>query len=273
MRNLGLLLLVISACASPACGNGGSTTYAATGGSANATSTNGTTAANGPTVAATTGTSLTLYGMPYNGGQYNLGPVDYSETQFHNACAPGTKYAPQVQSAEGMLLAGLWDGIPNVAGYCDACIYATTPTGHSSMMRVVTYGQTSTNSIDTSQDAFTALNTGEYPRTVTWQFAKCPDTGAMMYEFQTGSNAYWTSLWVRNARVPLAKVEVQSANHSSFIELQRGTDGTLTDGSGFGMGPFQIRSTGIDGQTVVESFNWPANGIAGAFLTGQSNFK
>src|SRR5262245_42301828 len=60
---------------------------------------------------ATTGTgagggSLVLYGQPYDGGQYNLGPVDYAETQWHNACAPGTKYNPQVQSTEGVLLAG-----------------------------------------------------------------------------------------------------------------------------------------------------------------------
>ena len=41
---------------------------------------------------------------------------------------------------------------------------------------------------------------------MTWQFAKCNDTGPMHYEFQTGSNPYWTSLWVRNARVPLTDV-------------------------------------------------------------------
>lgn len=214
-----------------------------------------------------------MYGEPYPGGQYNLGPVDFEETQFHNACAPGTKYAPEVRTAEGSLLAGLWDGIPNVAGYCDACISVTTAAGKSALLRVVTYGQTSTNSIDVSPEAYAILDSGEYPREMTWQFAKCPDTGPMMYEFQTGANEWWTSLWVRNARVPLAKVEVKSTNHGAFVALDRGGDGTLTDSGGFGAGKFTIRSTGVDGQVVEETFDWPASGIAGAFLTGKSNFQ
>jgi expansin (peptidoglycan-binding protein) len=216
---------------------------------------------------------LVTYGDAFQGGQYHLGPVDYAETQFHNACAPGTQYDPRVQDVEGVMLAGLWDGIPDVAATCDACIWVTTLKGKSAMLRVVTYGQTSTNSIDTSPEAYQSLNVGEDPRDMTWQFAKCPDTGPMMYEFQTGSNEWWTSLWVRNARVPLTKVEVKSVNHDSYTELERGGDGTLTDGGGFGAGKFSIRSTGVDGQEVVESFDWPSDGIAGAFLVGQGNFQ
>jgi expansin len=213
-----------------------------------------------------------VYGQPFAGGQYNLGPVDYAETQFHNACAPGTKYASAVQQAEGALLAGLWNGIPDVAGYCDACIWVTTGKGKSALLRVVTYGDTSPNSIDVSPEAYQILNTGEYPRDMTWQFAECPASGPMTYEFQTGANQWWTSLWVRNARVPLSRVEVQSQNHPSFIELQRGGDGTLTDGGGFGMGKFSIRSTGVDNQQVVDTFDWPSPDIAGAFLVGKGNF-
>ncbi len=72
--------------------------------------------------------------------------------------------------------------------------------------------------------------------------------------------------------MPLAKVEVTSANHASYVALTRGSDGTLTDASGFGQGSFTIRSTGIDGQQVTDTFAWPSGGIAGAFLTGQGNF-
>ena len=89
-----------------------------------------------------------LYGKPFTGGQFHLGPVDYEETKFHNACASGTKYAPAVRAAEGKLLAGLWGGLPNVAGHCDACILVTTERGKSATLRVVTYGETTPNSID-----------------------------------------------------------------------------------------------------------------------------
>ncbi|HLK36118.1 MAG TPA: hypothetical protein VKU41_05155 [Polyangiaceae bacterium] len=220
----------------------------------------------------TTDGGLVTYGSAYTDGQYNLGPVDYAETQFHNACAPGTKYPASIQQSEGMLLAGLWNGIPNVAGYCDACIYVTTGKGKSAMLRVVTYGDTTTDSVDVSPQAYQILNSGEYPRSMTWQFAKCPDTGAIVYEFQTGSSQYWTSFWVRNARVPISNVEVKCQSHD-YASVARGTDGTLTDSGGFGQGPFSIRLTGADGQQVIDTFSWPSVGIAGAMLTAQGNFQ
>jgi expansin (peptidoglycan-binding protein) len=216
---------------------------------------------------------LVTYGTPFTGGVFNLGPVDYAETQWHNACAPDTKYPPTIAQAEGNLLAGLWNGIPNVASYCDACISVTTGKGKTAILRVVTYGDTSQNSIDVSPEAFQILDSGEDPRSMTWQFARCPDTGKIVYEFQTLANEDWTSLWVRNARVPITKVEVQSTKHASFVAMDRGTDGTLTDSAGFGAGTFTIRLTGMDGQQVTDTFSWPAAGIGGQMLTGQGNFN
>jgi len=272
---VGAVLAVACGGASSGSPDGGAATHESTslkadGASSGAPETSG--GAPETAVSTTSDAGLVTYGQPYTGGQYNLGPVDYAETEWHNACAPSTKYDPRVQAVEGDLLAGLWGNIPNVAGYCDACITVTTAKGKSALLRVVTYGTTTPNSIDTSPQAYTILNSGEYPRAMTWQFAECPDTGPMMYEFQTGSSQYWTSLWVRNARVPLAKVEVMSPNHASWTALTRGSDGTLTDASGFGVGSFSIRSTGVNGQAVVDSFSWPAAGIAGAFLTGKGNF-
>jgi expansin (peptidoglycan-binding protein) len=145
--------------------------------------------------------------------------------------------------------------------------------GKSAVLRVVTYGDTTSNSIDVSPDAYAILNSGEYPRAMTWQFAKCPDTGKIVYEFQTGSSEWWTSLWVRNARVPISKVEVQSPNHAAYFALTRGSDGTLTDGGGFGNGSFTIRVSGVDGQQITDTFAWPSAGIAGQTLTGQGNFQ
>lgn len=219
---------------------------------------------------------LVTYGQPYTGGQFHLGPVDWSESQWHNACAPGDGYDPRVQAVEGAYLAGLWSGIAGVdqiADACDTCIYVTTAMGKSALLRVVTYGDTSPNSIDVSPEAYAILDSGEYPRAMTWQFAKCNDTGPLAFEFQSGSNPYWTSLWVRNARVPLAKVEVTSANHATPVTLARAGDGTLTDAGGFGEGRFTLTLTGIDGQVVTQAFDWPAAGIGGAFLTGAGNFR
>jgi expansin len=219
------------------------------------------------------GNELVTYGDAHTGGQFHLGPVDWDESQWHNACAPGTRYAAKVRAAEGELLAGLWNGIPDVARYCDACIHVETARGKSAVLRVVTYGDTSPNSIDVSPSAFALLDSGEFPRTMTWKFARCPDTGPVLYEFQTGSSEWWTSLWVRNARVPLNKVEARTKNRGSYQELTRGGDGTLTDAGGFGVGPFSFRLTGVDGQTLVEDLSWPSGGIAGQLITGTSNLR
>ena len=129
-----------------------------------------------------------------------------------------------------------------------------TGTGRSIVARVVTYGVTNQpGDIDVSPSVYASLNTGEYPRSMNWQYSKCPDTGSLLYEFQTGSNIWWTSLWVRNPRLPVTKVEVKSKNHPNFIPMARGGDGTLTDASGFGEGEFTLRLTAIDGQVVTDT--------------------
>jgi expansin (peptidoglycan-binding protein) len=215
---------------------------------------------------------ITTYGDPHAGGMYHQGWVEYTGS-FTNACAPAPAYDARVQQAEGTLLAGLWVGIPNVSSYCDACILVQTAAGKSALLRVITYGDTTTNSIDVSHDAWTALSSGEWPRDMTWSFAKCPDTGKVMYEFQTGAHEDWTSFWLRNARVPIAQVEVKSARHASWFTLRRDTNGTVNDDGGFGVGQFQIRATAVDGQVMIDAFDWPAGGIAGAFFTGAGNFQ
>lgn len=212
------------------------------------------------------------FGQKYEGGEFHLGPVDYQETQWHNACAPQTKYAAEVRELEGSLLAGLWNGIPDVASYCDACIQVTTAKGKSALLRVVTYGETTSNSIDVSPEAYAILDSGEYPRSMSFQFAKCPDTGPMLLEFQTGSSEWWTSLWVRNPRLPVKSVEVKSIRHAQFVQLSRGGDGTLTDASGFGAGAFTLRITAVDGTQVSYDFDWPKSGIAGQMLRAPGNF-
>jgi hypothetical protein len=219
-----------------------------------------------------TGADVLPIGKTFEGGQFHLGPVDWEESQWHNACAPLTKYRAEVRKAEGTLLAGLWQGIPNVSSYCDACIQVSSAKGKSALLRVVTYGETTSNSIDVSPDALKLLDSGEFPRTMSWSLAKCPDTGKIFYEFQTGSNEWWTSLWVRNARLPVAKVEVKSKNHTSFVALERAGDGTLTDASGFGQGEFTLRLTSNDGKEYTETFAWPTGGVTGTFLTGKGNF-
>jgi hypothetical protein len=198
-------------------------------------------------------------------GQYHLGPVEWTGS-FSNACAP---YPSQIQSLEGQLLAGLSNEVASTGNACDACLQIATGAGKTIIVRAITYGVANApGDVDLSQAAFDQIHQGEYPRSMTWQFVTCPDAGPLYFQFQTAANPDWTSLWPRNPHVPIQKLEVQSPRHASFTALALGTDGTFTDGGGFGSGAFTLRVTGINGGSVDQSFN----GFSGGdLLTGTAN--
>lgn len=199
--------------------------------------------------ATTTGTTL----GEKHAGDYSLGPVAFSGS-FWNSCAP---YTPDLEKHVGEYLAGLANGFNSDGSLCDACILVNTARGKSIVARVITTGETQgPNDIDLSKKAFDAISEGEYPRSMTWQLVKCPaSSDKIQYQFQTEANTYWTSLWVRNGRLPIKTVEVKSANHSQYVALKRGTDGTLTDDAGFGDGPFTLRVTAHDGQVITDTID------------------
>ena len=207
-------------------------------------------------------------------GVYHLGPVDFAETAWHNACAPGSKYPAQLQATAGLMgeyLAGVSNAFNAGGAVCDACILIQTGKGKSIVARVVTYGvEHADGDIDVSPSVFAAIYQNEDPRSQTWHFARCPDVGPIEYEFQTAANPYWTSLWVRNPRVPLVKAEVKKTGATDFIELRRASDGTLTDSSGFGTGPFTFRLTGVDGQIITDDL---PGFQAGALIRSTQQFR
>jgi expansin (peptidoglycan-binding protein) len=184
-------------------------------------------------------------------GEYELGPVEWTGS-YWNSCGP---YPDSVTQLEGVYLAGLENTYNGNGSLCDACILMTTGKGKSLVLRVVTTGVAkATTNADISQEAFDLINEKEEPRAMTWQIVACPDTGKIQYQYQTQANTDWTSLWVRNARVPVSKVEVMSKKHATWFALTRGSDGTLTDNGGFGTGSFTLRVTGLDGNVVTDTF-------------------
>jgi hypothetical protein len=236
---------------SPSTSGGGPSTGGGDGPSTSGGSASGTNG--GAASGGGTGTSGALYGDPHS-GTYNLGVVDFEETQWHNACAP---YPQEIRDLTGNYLAGVSNGFGGDGSLCDACILITAKGGKSLIARIITYGVTNgPNDIDVSQPVFDALASSDNTeRSMSWQLAECPDTGTLRYQFQTQANPWWTSFWVRNPRVPVTKVEVKSANHADFFTLQRGTDGTLNDAQGFGQGAFTLRISGTDGSSVTDSFD------------------
>lgn len=184
-------------------------------------------------------------------GQYNLGPVEWSEGTWHNACSP---YPSAIQALEGDLLAGVSNGV-GTGNYCDACVEITTAMGRSLVARVVTYGDTmGPGDLDLSPQAYAMLDQGEYPRTMSWHLVSCPASAPLYVQWQTGANPYWTSFWIRNPRLAIDHVTVTSTNHASPITLMQGGDGTFTDASGFGEGSFTLTVVAVDGSSFTQTF-------------------
>ena len=184
-------------------------------------------------------------------GEYNLGPVDWAETVFHNACAP---YPATIRA---------WTAICSPAS-----AICTAATGLLRRLHQDDYShgeerdsarrhlrrRAAPGNVDLSQEAYDALSSGEFPRTMSWELVSCPGTNPIYFQFQTDANVDWTSLWVRNPRIAIQSVQVKSTKHANSPALILGTDGTFTDNNGFGSGAFTILVTGIDGSTFSQDF-------------------
>lgn len=191
-------------------------------------------------------------------GSYHLGPVDWQGTQWNNACSP---YPPAVQALEGQYLAGVDNAFNGNGQLCDACALITTRLGKSVLVRIVTTGVSNApGDVDLSAEAYAAIHqddpmgTPSNPRPMTWQLAKCAGQSRIHLQYQTQANTDWTSLWVRNARLPLEGVRVKSSRHTTSKALRRESDGTWNDDSGFGAGAFTLELTSTTGVTLSQDF-------------------
>jgi expansin len=270
------LMSLTSSCGSDSSFGSGGAGSSGTGSSGNAGSAgrtqssaggSGATAGNGGNQSAgNSGSSSSNFGEKHQ-GEYHLGPVEWTGS-FNNACSP---YPESIAALEGGMLVGLSGEIAGKGDYCDACIQITTDLGKSVVARVVTYGVTSApGNIDLSQAAYDAIHQNEFPRLMTWQLVSCSTTEPMYFQFQTGAHEDWTSFWVRNPNKAVDKVEVKSAKHTDFFLLRREVDGTLNDDAGFGTGPFTLRISSNDGQSVEQSF---PGFKGGDLLKGNNNFQ
>ena len=198
------------------------------------------------------------YGSTHS-GNFWIGPVDYAETVFHNACAPSVKYPVAIQQLYGNYIMGLSNQAQLqtlTAGsgqLCDVCAELTA-NGQTLIAHVVTYGdETGPWDIDVSTQVDSALN-GAASRRLTWQFIACPTTAPITYTFdgRQWSNTWFFRVWVRNARVPVAKVEYKlGSNAWSTADWQ--SDGAWQASSADFSGGFSLRVTSIDNQTIEDA--------------------
>jgi hypothetical protein len=218
------------------------------------------------------------FGDPHS-GNFWIGPVDYAETAFHNACAPSVKYPVAIQQLYGNYIMGLSNQAQLqtlTAGsgqLCDVCAQLTA-NGQTLIAHVVTYGdETGPWDIDVSTQVDSALN-GTANRRITWQFIACPTTAPITYTFdgRQWSNTWFFRVWVRNARVPVAKVEYKlGSNAWSIADWQ--SDGGWQASSADFSGGFSLRVTSIDNQTIEDALPGLNTFDPDVGITSHTNFQ
>jgi hypothetical protein len=238
-----------------ATGKGGSGGATGKGGSGDATGKGGSGATSG--TGATSGGEKRYFGESHR-GNFWLGPVDYAETEWHNACAPSAKYPRGIQALYGdhimglaneVLLEGLLAGNGQL---CDTCVELAA-NGTTLVARAVTYGEeTGPDDIDVSPELDAALD-GNASRSVTWRFVACPTDAPIQYTFdgRQWENVWFFRVWVRNSRVPITKVEVRIGS-GSYTEADWQSDGAFQASSQDFSGGFTLRVTSIDGETLED---------------------
>jgi hypothetical protein len=212
-------------------------------------------------------------------GDFWLGPVDYAETQWHNACAPSVKYPAGIQQLYGDYIMGLANevtlqGLAAGSGQlCDTCVELSA-NGKSLVAHVVTFGQeTGPNDIDVSPQIDNALDAAA-GRTATWRFVTCPTIDPIVYTFDghQWSNVWFFRVWVRNARVPVAKVEYRLGAGSWATPDWQGDGAWQASGADFS-GGFSLRVTSIDGQALEDAIPGLGTFDPNAGIRSHGNFQ
>jgi hypothetical protein len=213
-------------------------------------------------------------------GSFWLGPVDFAETAFHNACGPsGAHYPALIQNLYGSHLMGLANDLrlgDLAAGkgqLCDVCAELTA-NGHTVIARVITYGdETGTYDIDVSPEADRALG-GSAGRTLTWRFVTCPTQNPIYYTFdgRDWSNTWYFRVWVRNARVPVAKIEYR-VGQQAWAMADWQSDGAWQAANADFSAGFSLRVTSIDGTTVEDSLPGIGKFDPNAGIASHGNFE
>lgn len=225
--------------------------------------------------------SVILYGSPYANVNMWYGPVDFAESEFHNACGleDGSTYPAIIQNLYGNYLIGL-DGqnIANVESHCDNCAQLTA-NGKTIIAHIVTYGiENGKNAIDLSPEAQSALGLSSSNWTGTWQFCSCPTNGSpIYYNFDSrqwsDENFWYMRIWTRNQRLPVTKLETKIGS-GNWVAASQESDGAWQTQSGvdFSKG-FQVRVTAVDDQQLVDTIPAPTGIDPSNPVAGQKNFQ
>lgn len=158
-----------------------------------------------------------------------------------------------------------WDN----SNVCGECVAVTGPKGSVTVRIVDRCPECETGHLDLSESAFAKIadvSAGRVP--ITWKVVACNVTGPVSYHYKDGTSQYWTAIQVRNTRLPVKSLEIQSGG--TFSPVNRESYNYFVDASGAGAGSVTVRITSIDGQQLVDTLTAPASDVS---VAGAAQFQ
>jgi expansin len=195
--------------------------------------------------AACTSSALSLSAMTVDSGT-----VTGIATHYVLTGLPNCSYSPP--PANGLFVA-LSPSEYDSAAACGGYLSVTGPNGNSVTVQVVDQcPECASGHLDLSEPAFAELAPlGAGLINVHYQYlANPPLPGPITMEVKQGSSQYWLALLADNTGNPLASVQVETAS-GGWTSLARANYNYWIAQSGAGSGPFTVRLTDTQGNTVT----------------------
>jgi len=141
---------------------------------------------------------------------------------------------------------------------CGGCVRVDGPRGSVTVRIVDLCPECKRGHLDLSQEAFAKVaNPVDGRVAVKWQLVSCAVSGPVSYHFKDGSSQWWTALQVRNHRLPIEKLELDTG--SGFQSVARESYNYFVDTNGAGPAPFRVRITAQGGAQLVDQLPAPSS--------------
>ena len=156
-------------------------------------------------------------------------------------------------SPNDLLVAAMNKPDYGTAVWCGACLQVDGPNGTSVIVRVVdSCPGCAHGALDLSETAFmmlSPLSAGRIP--IIWHEVACNVGGPIGYHFKMGDTKFYTPIQIRNARYPIAKLEVMQGG--AYADIPRVDYNYFVPAAGLGTGPFALRTTDQRGHVVEDA--------------------
>jgi len=181
-----------------------------------------------PTDAGVTDAAVTVSAEAVPFGIVRTGVAKGADTSAFvtNSCS-GTEPYPSVSAAWTNRFVALDPGSygDNWAAECGACVIVSRVSNPAIRTIVRVSGQSveGTNNIAVSREAASDLQLNPYGESVNWQFAKCPALAAPNQNIwiQVSTEQSNLEFWIRNARLPIEAVSVNSQPLERLVGVGR----------------------------------------------------